>query len=94
MPTPETVRYLDVVTGTLLVDSFEAFVLFDSGATYSFVSLEFTSQGWFEFAAYFPVCCSLLSWGLIFCFTVWSHITGGSTMGPSMIWCRITDSSL
>lgn len=39
MPTPATLGRPDVVTGTLLVDSHEALVLFDSGATYSFVSL-------------------------------------------------------
>ena len=41
MPIPDTVGRPDVVTGILLVDSHEAFVLFDSGASYSFVSLEF-----------------------------------------------------
>lgn len=44
MPTPDTVGRPDVVTGTLLVDSHEAFVLFDSGATYSFVSLDFVRR--------------------------------------------------
>ena len=44
LPTAESVGRPDVVTGTLLVDSVEAFVLFDSGATFSFASLEFASR--------------------------------------------------
>jgi hypothetical protein len=34
----------DVVTGTILVDSFVAHALFDSGASYSFISENFVSQ--------------------------------------------------
>jgi hypothetical protein len=34
----------DVVTGTILVDSFAAHALFDSGASYSFVSEDFVSR--------------------------------------------------
>jgi hypothetical protein len=34
----------DMVTGTILVDSFVAHALFDSGASYSFVSENFVSR--------------------------------------------------
>ena len=44
MPTAESAGRPDVVTGTLLVDSFDALVLFDSGATYSFVSMVFARK--------------------------------------------------
>jgi hypothetical protein len=39
MPTSASLGCPDVVTGTLPVDSYDALVLFDYGATYSFVSL-------------------------------------------------------
>jgi hypothetical protein len=41
MPTSASLGRPDVVIGTLPVDSLDALVLFDSGATYLFVSLEF-----------------------------------------------------
>jgi hypothetical protein len=44
MPTSASLGRPDVVTGTLPVDSHDALVLFDSGATYSFVSLEFANK--------------------------------------------------
>jgi hypothetical protein len=44
MPTSASFGRPDVMTGTLLVDSHDALVLFDSGATYSFVSLEFANK--------------------------------------------------
>ena len=44
MPTGSSLGRPDVVTGTLPIDSYDALVLFDSGATYSFVSLEFANK--------------------------------------------------
>jgi predicted aspartyl protease len=37
-------HYGDVVTGTVSIDSFDAFILFDSGATFSFVSKAFVDR--------------------------------------------------
>jgi hypothetical protein len=34
----------DVVTGTVSIDSFDAFILFDSGASFSFVSKAFVDR--------------------------------------------------
>ena len=44
MPTADSVGRPDVVTGTLLVDSVEALVLFYSRATFSFASLDFVNR--------------------------------------------------
>ena len=44
MPTASTLGHLDVVSGTLDVDSHDAHVLFDSGATFSFISLDFARR--------------------------------------------------
>ena len=44
MPTSSSLGRPDVVSGILSVDSNEAFVLFDSGATFSFVSLDFVKR--------------------------------------------------
>jgi hypothetical protein len=44
MPTVSTLGHPDVVTGILLVDSHDALILFDSGATNSFVSLDFVKK--------------------------------------------------
>ncbi|WVZ96328.1 hypothetical protein U9M48_041983 [Paspalum notatum var. saurae] len=44
MPTSSSLGRLDVVSGILSVDSNETFVLFDSGATFSFVSLDFVKR--------------------------------------------------
>lgn len=40
----DVLGFNDVVTSTLLISSFKALVLFDSGATHSFVSLNFVSR--------------------------------------------------
>jgi hypothetical protein len=34
----------DVVTGTVSIDSFDAFILFDSGASFSFISKAFVNR--------------------------------------------------
>jgi len=39
-----TLGHPDVVSGTLDVDSHDAHVLFDSGATFSFISLDFARR--------------------------------------------------
>lgn len=44
MPTSASLGRSDVMTGILPVDSHDALVLFDSGATYSFVSSEFANK--------------------------------------------------
>ena len=44
MPTASTLGCPDVVSGTLDVDSHDAHVLFDSGATFSFISLDFVRR--------------------------------------------------
>jgi len=44
MPTASTLGRPDVVSGTLNVDSHDAHVLFDSGATFSFISLDFARR--------------------------------------------------
>jgi len=44
MPTASTLGCPDVVSGTLNVDSHDAHVLFDSGATFSFISLDFARR--------------------------------------------------
>jgi hypothetical protein len=44
MPTISSLGRPDVVTGILPVDSHDALILFDSGATYSFVSLDFVKK--------------------------------------------------
>ena len=44
MPTSASLGCPDVVSGILTVDSHEALVLFDSGATFSFVSLDFAKR--------------------------------------------------
>jgi hypothetical protein len=44
MPTSASLGHPDVMIGTLPVDSHDALVLFDSGATYSFISLEFANK--------------------------------------------------
>ena len=44
MPTVSTLGRPDVVSGTLNVDSHDAHVLFDSGATFSFISLDFARR--------------------------------------------------
>ena len=41
MPSTDGRDLGDVVTGTISVDSFDAYVLFDSGARFSFVSKGF-----------------------------------------------------
>ena len=44
MPIASTLGHPDVVSGTLNVDSHDAHVLFDSGATFSFISLDFARR--------------------------------------------------
>jgi hypothetical protein len=44
MPVASSLGRPDVVTGTLSVDSHDALVLFDSGATFCFVSIEFAKR--------------------------------------------------
>ena len=44
MPTVSTLDRPDVVSGTLNVESHDAHVLFDSGATFSFISLDFARR--------------------------------------------------
>ena len=44
MPTASTLGRPDVVSGTLDVDSHEAHVLFDLGATFLFISLDFVRR--------------------------------------------------
>jgi len=44
MPTTSSLSRLDVVLGTLAVDSHDAHVLFDSGASFSFISLDFARR--------------------------------------------------
>jgi hypothetical protein len=44
MPTVSSLGCPDVMTGILPVDSHDALILFDSGATYSFVSLDFVKK--------------------------------------------------
>jgi hypothetical protein len=44
MPTISSLGRPDVITGILPVDSHDALILFDSGATYSFVSLDFVKK--------------------------------------------------
>jgi predicted aspartyl protease len=44
LPAADGREHGDVVTGTILVYSFVAHALFDSGASYSFVSENFVSQ--------------------------------------------------
>lgn len=44
MPAASSLGRPDVVTGTLSVDSHDALVLFDSGATFCFVSIEFAKR--------------------------------------------------
>jgi len=44
MPTSASLGRPDVVSGILIVDSHDALVLFDSGATFSFVSLDFAKR--------------------------------------------------
>jgi len=41
MPSTDARDHGDVVTGTISIDSFDAYVLFDSGAIFSFVSEDF-----------------------------------------------------
>jgi hypothetical protein len=44
MPAAYSLGRPDVFTGTLSVDSHDALVLFDSGATFSFVSIKFAKR--------------------------------------------------
>lgn len=44
MPTASSLGRADVVSGTLAVDSHDAHVLFDSGASFSFISLDFARR--------------------------------------------------
>ena len=44
MPTVSTLDRPDVVSGTLNVESHDAHVLFDLGATFSFISLDFARR--------------------------------------------------
>jgi len=44
----EAIKTADVVTGTFLLNSLPAYVLFDSGANRSFVSVKFASHSSFE----------------------------------------------
>jgi len=44
MPTASTLGCPDVVSSTLNVDSHDTHVLFDSGATFSFISLNFARR--------------------------------------------------
>jgi hypothetical protein len=44
LPSSSSAGRLDVVTGTLPVNSVEALVLFDSGSSFSFVSLDFANR--------------------------------------------------
>ncbi|KAM0898759.1 hypothetical protein ACQ4PT_021732 [Festuca glaucescens] len=44
LPSSSSAGRLDVVTGTLPVNSLEALVLFDSGSSFSFVSLDFANR--------------------------------------------------
>lgn len=44
MPSSSSLGRPDVVSGILTVDSYDALVLFDSGATFSFVSLDFAKR--------------------------------------------------
>ena len=44
MPTASSLGRPDVVSGTLAVDSHDAHILFDSGASFSFISLDFVRR--------------------------------------------------
>jgi hypothetical protein len=44
LPSANAASRKDVVTGTISVDSFDAFILFDSGASFSFVSKAFVER--------------------------------------------------
>jgi hypothetical protein len=41
LPSASVAHHGDVVTGTVSIDSFDAFILFDSGASFSFISKAF-----------------------------------------------------
>jgi hypothetical protein len=44
LPSTSAAHRGDVVTGTVSIDSFDAFILFDSGASFSFVSKAFVDR--------------------------------------------------
>jgi hypothetical protein len=44
LPSASAAHRGDVVTGTVSIDSFDAFILFDSGASFSFVSKAFVDH--------------------------------------------------
>jgi hypothetical protein len=44
LPSAIAAHHGDVVTGTVSIDSFDAFILFDSGASFSFVSKAFMDR--------------------------------------------------
>jgi hypothetical protein len=44
MPTASSLGHPDLVSGTLTVDLHDAHVLFDSGATFLFISLDFARK--------------------------------------------------
>jgi hypothetical protein len=44
LPSASAAHRGDVVTGTVSIDSFDAFILFDSGASFSFVSKAFVDR--------------------------------------------------
>jgi hypothetical protein len=44
LPSTSATHRRDVVTGTVSIDSFDAFILFDSGASFSFVSKAFVNR--------------------------------------------------
>jgi hypothetical protein len=44
LPSASAAHRGDVVTGTISIDSFNAFILFDSGASFSFVSKAFVDH--------------------------------------------------
>jgi hypothetical protein len=44
LPSASAAHRIDVVTGIISIDSFDAFILFDSGASFSFVSKAFVDR--------------------------------------------------
>jgi hypothetical protein len=44
LPSASAAHHADVVTGTVSIDSFDAFILFDSGTSFSFVSKAFVGR--------------------------------------------------
>jgi hypothetical protein len=44
LPSASAAHHRDVVTGTVSIDSFDAFILFDFGASFSFISKAFVDH--------------------------------------------------